>query len=60
MKMAEKFLVLTLLQKGDSDSVIAVAKDIGVSRDLIFSIIKVSCVVTTRGDTEEEVMLWRT
>ena len=36
MQMAEQSRVLTLLQKGDS--VIAVARDIGVSREAIFLI----------------------
>ena len=36
MKMAEKVCVLTLLQKGGS--VIAVAKDIGVSRGAFFQL----------------------
>ena len=36
MKTAEKFRVLTLLQKGDS--VIAVSRDIGVSREVFFEL----------------------
>ena len=54
MQMAEKFCVLILLQKGDF--VIAVARDIGVSREAFFQ----CCVVTTWDDTEKKVVLWRT
>ena len=58
MQMAEKVCVLTLLQEGNS--VIAVARDIGVSREAFFSIKKAGCVITTRDNTEEKVVLWRT
>ena len=57
MQMAEKFRVFTLLQKGDS--VIAVARYWGLKTSIIL-IKMVGFVITSRDDTEEELVLWRT
>ena len=57
IQMEEKSRALTLLEK--RDSLIAVARDIGVSRGN-WSIKKVSGVIATRDGSEEEVRLWRT
>ena len=56
MQMAEHSRVLTLLQKGNS--VISVARDIGVSKETIFLIKKVGRGITTQDDIEKEVGLW--
>ena len=58
MQMAENSRALTLLQK--EDSIIAVARDIRISKKGNLSIKKVGCVITTRNDIEEEVGLWLT
>ena len=57
MQMAEKSRILTLLEKGDS--VIAVARDIGVSREAIYQF-KRSAALLPLGGYQKEVGLWRT
>ena len=51
MQMAEKSRVLTFLKKGDS--VIAAARDIGVSKEAK----KIGGVISTRDGTEKKVRL---
>ena len=46
MQMAEKVCVLTLFQKGDS--VIAVARDIGVSRETFFPLKRSAALLPPR------------
>ena len=58
MQMAEHPRVLTLSQK--EISVIAVARNIGVSREAIFQLKGFGWVIAIRDDMEEEVGLWRT
>ena len=53
LQMEEKVCALTLQEKGDF--VIAVDRDIGVSREAILSIEKGSSFITNRDGIEEEV-----
>ncbi len=49
MKMVENFCVLTLLQKGDRFCDCCSQRYLGLESG-IFSIVKISCVVSTRDD----------
>ena len=58
LQMEGKARALTLLEK--EDSVIAVARDIGVSREAIYQLKRVTGFITNRDNTEKDVWLWRT